>query len=209
MPFFKPRLHFTHCEKSNGDGDKSVGSYRCPAPRTSHTAGIRSTAAASGRCCCSRRYQQSWAERSAQRPDPNLSSWWRRAADLRCTLTDTRNSPLSETDLNEIQSQECFIKKADKGKVPVNLNIWYFLCRFLLFRITCLFTHSNVGLWSRHVEKLLLLQECSNKTTKVTWTCSRWRTWQKTMRELTCREPWGWLILRGEHHEVLSSPSES
>ena len=60
--------------------------YRCRAPRTSGTVWTRSTAAASGRCCCSRCCRRFWGERSARRSDPSPSSCWRSAAGPQWTL---------------------------------------------------------------------------------------------------------------------------
>lgn len=128
MPFF-PKSNLI--EKKVFKGADGVDWYRCRAPRTFGTAGLHSTAAVSGRCCCSTCCQQSWAERSARRPDPNPSSWWRRAEDPRCTLRQRRESNSSARVFNISEAALLFNIKPrtdhQKGRWRKKKHLWTWL----------------------------------------------------------------------------------
>lgn len=143
----------------------------------------------SGHCCCSSCCQTSWAERSAQRWGPVLSSWWRSKANPPCTLSpegkhrsqSKKYWPIdSSLDYCSASLKHCIKpsltvcsqiwgrKKNKQGVgrvwqlVPVNFTLLNFLCMFSFIRMTCCLSQSLFSFCSSHGGNSSLSQDGSN-----------------------------------------------
>ena len=133
--------------------------YHFPAPRTSGSLWTHSTAAGSGRCCCSSCCQLFWAARSAQRSRPARSSWRRRWAGPQCTLSGENRGRTGGCQRSDFIYRGHLKETDAAGRlVPVNSTLLYFLCRSSLSRIISCLVHSPFSLCSSQEGNSVLLQ---------------------------------------------------